>query len=212
MSGSTTPNYSFNLPTIGGNQDTWGNLLNANWTAADSAIHGLASGYLPLTGGALSGNLTVYGRIIWGNLGAGAHGMEFGWNGAVEAFVDGSFVGNLATQSYVSGGYMPLGGGLVTGDLAVNGNLSVGVRVITHDLMNNTGVFYVAGSAADYFARNTSDGAWRWVENNVVSLTLDVAGNLTARGTVHGTNVTAMADLIEELAARVADPEALRLA
>ena len=88
--------------------------------------------------------------------------MEFGWNGAVEAFVDGSFVGNLATQSYVSGGYMPLGGGLVTGDLAVSGNLSVEIRVITHDLMNNTGVFYVAGSAADYFARNTSDGAWRW--------------------------------------------------
>ena len=63
MSGSTTPNYSFNLPAIGGNQDSWGNLLNANWTAADSAIHGLASGYLPLgRGGALSGNLTVYGR------------------------------------------------------------------------------------------------------------------------------------------------------
>ena len=71
-------------------------------------------------------------------------------------------MGNLATQSYVSGGYMPLGGGSVTGDLAVNGNLSVGVRVITHDLMNNTGVLLrVAGSAADYFARNTSDGAWR---------------------------------------------------
>ena len=59
MSGTTTPNYNFALPTIGGNQDSWGNLLNANWTAADSVIHGLASGYLPLSGGTLNGNLAI---------------------------------------------------------------------------------------------------------------------------------------------------------
>jgi hypothetical protein len=70
MSGTTTPNYHFSLPTIGGNQDTWGNLLNANWTAADSAIHGLASGYLPIAGGTISGNLGVSGNLwVSGSLG-----------------------------------------------------------------------------------------------------------------------------------------------
>lgn len=102
MSGTTTPNYSFNLPAIGGNQDSWGNLLNANWTAADSAIHNLASGYLPLTGGTLNGNLILNGRINFGNLGAAAHGMEFGWGGSgvIQAFVDGNYVGDLATLQY----------------------------------------------------------------------------------------------------------------
>ena len=60
--------------------------------------------------------------------------------------------------------------------------------------------------------------AWRWVENNGLTMILDHLGNLTASGTVHGTNVTAMeagleelAARIEELTARVADLEALRL-
>jgi hypothetical protein len=64
MSGTTTPNYGFSLPAIGGNQDSWGNLLNSNWTTADKAIHTLASGYLPITGGGVSGNLTAGGSIF----------------------------------------------------------------------------------------------------------------------------------------------------
>ena len=63
MSGSTTPNYNFNLPTIGGSQDSWGNALNANWTALDGIINTFAqgSGFLPTTGGVISGNLTIQG-------------------------------------------------------------------------------------------------------------------------------------------------------
>ena len=65
MSGSTTPNYNFNLPTIGGNQDNWGNLLNANWSSLDGIIHTFAtgSGFLPTTGGAITGSLVVSGTL-----------------------------------------------------------------------------------------------------------------------------------------------------
>jgi hypothetical protein len=59
MSDTTTPNYGFTLPSIGASQDTWGNKLNANWTEADSVIYSLASGYLPISGGVLSGNLSI---------------------------------------------------------------------------------------------------------------------------------------------------------
>lgn len=38
---ATTTNYSWNLPTVGGNQDTWGDLLNANWTAVDTLLGGV---------------------------------------------------------------------------------------------------------------------------------------------------------------------------
>lgn len=35
-----TTNYSFNLPTVGGDEDAWGGLLNANWTALDTLLGG----------------------------------------------------------------------------------------------------------------------------------------------------------------------------
>jgi len=33
-----TTNYSFNLPTVGGDDDVWGDLLNANWSALDTQL------------------------------------------------------------------------------------------------------------------------------------------------------------------------------
>ena len=35
-----TSNYSWNLPTVGGSEDTWGASLNANWTALDTLLGG----------------------------------------------------------------------------------------------------------------------------------------------------------------------------
>lgn len=35
-----TVNYSWNLPTVGGDEDAWGGLLNANWTALDTLLGG----------------------------------------------------------------------------------------------------------------------------------------------------------------------------
>jgi hypothetical protein len=37
---ATTTNYSFNKPTVGGDQDTWGTQLNANWDAIDTLLGG----------------------------------------------------------------------------------------------------------------------------------------------------------------------------
>jgi hypothetical protein len=36
-----TSNYSWNLPTVGGSEDTWGTSLNANWTALDTLLGGV---------------------------------------------------------------------------------------------------------------------------------------------------------------------------
>jgi hypothetical protein len=37
---ATTTNYSFTKPTVGGDQDTWGTSLNANWDAIDTLLGG----------------------------------------------------------------------------------------------------------------------------------------------------------------------------
>ena len=39
---ATTTNYAFQLPVVGGNQDTWGGLLNGNWTALDTELKAVA--------------------------------------------------------------------------------------------------------------------------------------------------------------------------
>ena len=46
---ATTTNYLFQKPTVGGNEDTWGDLLNGNWDAIDTLLGGITAtefGYL----------------------------------------------------------------------------------------------------------------------------------------------------------------------
>lgn len=35
---ATTTNYGFEKPTVGGNEDTWGTLLNGNWDSVDTVL------------------------------------------------------------------------------------------------------------------------------------------------------------------------------
>ena len=37
-----TSNYSWNLPTVGGSEDTWGTQINVNWTALDTLLGGVS--------------------------------------------------------------------------------------------------------------------------------------------------------------------------
>jgi hypothetical protein len=46
---TTTTNYSWNKPTVGGDEDTWGGFLNGNWDALDTLLGGISAtefGYL----------------------------------------------------------------------------------------------------------------------------------------------------------------------
>jgi hypothetical protein len=92
MSDAFTPNYHFDLPTIGGSQDTWGNKLNANWTALDGFLHTLTGGtgptgsFLPSTGGTITGSMVVTGGLdVKGALGCegGATISTLAVNGAI---------------------------------------------------------------------------------------------------------------------------------
>jgi hypothetical protein len=60
---TSTTNYSFTLPEVGGDTDQWGTQLNANWTLADSTIKTIADSVVDVT---LTGNeyLTISGQVI----------------------------------------------------------------------------------------------------------------------------------------------------
>jgi microcystin-dependent protein len=43
-----TTNYSWNLPTVGGSENTWGTQLNSNWTALDTLLNGVTQAEISL--------------------------------------------------------------------------------------------------------------------------------------------------------------------
>ena len=47
-----TTNYSWNLPTVGGSEDTWGTQLNANWSALDTLLGGVTNTEFEILDGA----------------------------------------------------------------------------------------------------------------------------------------------------------------
>lgn len=53
---ATTPSYSFNLPTVGSDTNTWGGLLNDNWGLVDDLLDGTeAVDGIDIDGGSIDG-------------------------------------------------------------------------------------------------------------------------------------------------------------
>src|SRR5210317_1740301 len=49
---TTTTNYSFNKPTVGGDEDAWGGYLNGNWDTLDTLLGGVTTAELGILDGA----------------------------------------------------------------------------------------------------------------------------------------------------------------
>lgn len=49
---TTTTNYSWNKPTVGGDEDAWGGYLNGNWDSLDTLLGGVSNAELQILDGA----------------------------------------------------------------------------------------------------------------------------------------------------------------
>ncbi len=49
---ASTTNYSWNLPTVGGDEDAWGGFLNTNWTNLDTLLGGVTNTEFEILDGA----------------------------------------------------------------------------------------------------------------------------------------------------------------
>jgi len=49
---TTTTNYSWNKPTVGGDEDAWGGYLNGNWDSLDTLLGGVSNTELQILDGA----------------------------------------------------------------------------------------------------------------------------------------------------------------
>lgn len=156
MPDAITPNYSFTLPTVGADPDTWGTTLNGNWTSCDTQllnVNNRFANYLPLWGGTLTGGLAVGGSGINFTNYYGGNSIAFGWDGSwLQTFVNNSYIGAMATTNYVgnvAASYLPLGGGTITGSLNVNGNTWCGNTVTANQLTSNANINAAGAIAAN---------------------------------------------------------------
>jgi len=64
---TTTTNYTWDLPTVGGDEDTWGAKLNGNWTALDTLLGGVnATEFAILDGATLTtAELNLLDGVTW---------------------------------------------------------------------------------------------------------------------------------------------------
>jgi len=49
---TTTTNYSWNKPTVGGDEDAWGGYINGNWDSLDTLLGGVSNAELSILDGA----------------------------------------------------------------------------------------------------------------------------------------------------------------
>ena len=48
---TTTTNYSWNKPTVGGDEDAWGGYLNGNWDSVDTLLGGVTTAQFSVLNG-----------------------------------------------------------------------------------------------------------------------------------------------------------------
>jgi hypothetical protein len=192
--GSITWNYTAG----GGEINFWNNFLgfvpsvSFNWyqstsATAENQIATLGPNGLGLTHGI---------GVVYSGLTGGGNFVGFTWNaGAVQMFVDGANQGYIASQSYVSGNYLNLTGGSLTGGLhfgqAVAGNPWDTSRHIT--LFDNGYGFSITGGTLNIVTGQSLDA---YSGTTLISRT-DLAngfqvfqGNITASNNVYGWQLT----------------------
>ena len=169
---TVTPNYKWIKPDIGGDASNWGNVLNTTFDAIDAAVfnnQGLFANYLPLAGGALTGDLSIGGAFsVTGTATFGAVNVaSVTASGAVNA-------ASVTAASVTASGAVQ--GAMVnsTGDITASGN------VIGNNAVN---------AGAGGFSTNGPLYAGGGV--NAGNATIQTGGNASVGGTLTAGAVTA---------------------
>jgi hypothetical protein len=127
-----TSNYSWNLPTVGGSEDTWGAQLNANWTALDTLLGGTNSTEFAILDGA---TVTT---------------AELNYLSGVTGAVQTQINGRAATSTLISAGDGLTGGG----DLSANRTISH-ADTSSQESVSNSGSVCVQSITLDTYGHVT---------------------------------------------------------
>jgi microcystin-dependent protein len=133
----STSNYSFNTPTVGGSEDTWGTQLNANWTALDTLLNGVTQTEISLLKGQTS--LVPAGVIVM-------------WSGSIASIPVGWLLcdGTSGTPDLRSRFVVGAGGTYTVGDTGGADSVTLNSSQIpghTHTFSATTNTASLTGSA-----------------------------------------------------------------
>jgi endosialidase-like protein len=167
-----------------------------NFTRAPT-VNGGNLPYLPLAGGTLSGPLVVgWSGISYS--GTTGHWIAFGWDGFIQGWVDGTYVGEMATTGWVNstvGNYLSIWGGTEYGYVDFQGGFisdgGAGFRSSVWfgnagDFANFTGSGwrYRQWAGNWYDAWNGANGTRLWQTYGGASMQLDGGANLYVGGNI----------------------------
>ena len=163
MADTYTPHYNFVQPTVGGDYNTWGALLNGNWGSVDTALYAVsqvANAALPLAGGTLTGALTMGAGTVLTLAADPGSALQ----AATKRYVDSAVAGVSVPVTSVFGrvGAVTLGSADVTGALGftptqVNGSNAVGTWPIS--VTGNAAYATNAGAAGNANTVTTITGS-----------------------------------------------------
>jgi len=163
-------------------------------------VNGANLPYVRVSGDVMSGPLGVGSTGISYNGFGGywaAHHIAFGWDGTwVNMAVDGTFIGSIATTAWANslvGNYLPLGGGVLTGQLDVHAQIIAGSTlwarstVVFSNLSDFANFYdgryrYRQWAGSWYDAWDGQTGLRAWAAPGAWIMTLDGAGALSING------------------------------
>ena len=122
---TTTTNYSWNKPTVGGDEDAWGGYLNGNWDSLDTLLGGVSNAELSVLSGltATTAELNVLDGIP-GTLTATEIGYLDGVTSSVQTQLDAK-LSSVDLSAY-------------TGDVNITGELIVDSYNETYSALSGT--------------------------------------------------------------------------
>lgn len=148
MADTFTTYYNLTKPQIGGDPDTWGQLLNDNFDTIDTQLHNANTYALPLAGGTVTGDTTFQGAVTfttrpkfgtatpWDSANRSnpvncstSDGITLDWgshtSGQIGVTVDTSYQGYLwHSGNFTPGNYAPLSGAAFSGSIKTTGAAS----------------------------------------------------------------------------------------
>lgn len=178
-----TTNYSWNLPTVGGSEDTWGTSLNANWTALDTLLGGVSQAEFAKLDGltASTAELNILDGVTANAAelnvldGISASTAELNYAVGVTSSIQTQLNSKASTSTSISTGSGLTGGGNLTTSRTLSVSFSANQAEVKTAL--NAG-----GSAPIYACRAwvnfAGNGAIR-ASGNVSSISVNGTGNYT---------------------------------
>jgi hypothetical protein len=195
---ATTTNYSWTLPTVGGSDNTWGQNLNANWTALDTLLGGVnVTEFAILDGATITTTELNYLSGVGSNI-----------QSQIDAIVAGGSAGD-GTITITAGDAID-GGGSFTVNQATNSSITINhADTSSQSSVNNSGTTFIQDITLDAYGHVTAIGSATVTVDTSVPEYGEVGSYIVANRT--GLSITSSNSIVGDPVGTVVSGSSLRV-